>query len=78
MVVRDLPAVSGFRRFLMSAKRPDLLDVMVGDRIRIFRTDRGLSQSDLAEKIGAAFPQVRKYESGASRRFAGNEATSLA
>jgi transcriptional regulator with XRE-family HTH domain len=51
---------------------------MVGARIRIFRTDRGLSQSDLAEKIGAAFPQVQKYESGANRRFAGNEATSLA
>ena len=51
---------------------------MVGARIRIFPTDRGLSQSDLAEKIGAAFPQVQKYESDANRRYAGNEATSLA
>jgi transcriptional regulator with XRE-family HTH domain len=51
----------------MSAKRPDPLDVMVGARIRIFRTDRGLSQSDLAEKIGVAFQQVQKYESGANR-----------
>jgi ribosome-binding protein aMBF1 (putative translation factor) len=76
--VRVLPAMSGFRRFLTSAKRPDPLDVMVGAKIRIFPTDRGLSQSDLAEKIGAAFPQVQKYESGANRRFAENEATSLA
>ena len=51
----------------MSAKRPDPLDVMVGAKIRIFRTDRGLSQSDLAEKIGVAFQQVQKYESGANR-----------
>ena len=51
----------------MSAKRPDPLDAMVGVRIRVFRTHRGLSQSDLAEKIGVAFQQVQKYESGANR-----------
>jgi transcriptional regulator with XRE-family HTH domain len=51
----------------MSAKRPDPLDIMVGARIRIFRTNLGLSQSDLAEKIGVAFQQVQKYESGANR-----------
>ena len=51
----------------MSAKRPDPLDAMVGARIRVFRTHRGLSQSDLAEKIGVAFQQVQKYESGANR-----------
>jgi transcriptional regulator with XRE-family HTH domain len=51
----------------MLAKRPDPLDVMVGTKIRIFRTHRGLTQSDLAEKIGVAFQQVQKYESGANR-----------
>jgi transcriptional regulator with XRE-family HTH domain len=51
----------------MLAKRPDPLDVMVGAKIRIFRTHRGLSQSDLAEKIGVAFQQVQKYESGTNR-----------
>ena len=51
----------------MLAKRPDPLDVMVGAKIGIFRTHRGLSQSDLAEKIGVAFQQVQKYESGANR-----------
>jgi transcriptional regulator with XRE-family HTH domain len=51
----------------MLAKEPDPLDVMVGTRIRIFRMHRGLSQSDLAEKIGVAFQQVQKYESGANR-----------
>jgi len=48
----------------MLARTPDPLDVMVGARIRIFRTHRGLSQSDLAGKIGVTFQQVQKYEKG--------------
>jgi transcriptional regulator with XRE-family HTH domain len=51
----------------MLAKTPDPLDVMVGARIRIFRTHRGMSQSDLAGKIGVAFQQVQKYEKGINR-----------
>jgi transcriptional regulator with XRE-family HTH domain len=51
----------------MVARTPDPLDVMVGARIRIFRTHCGMSQSDLAEKIGVAFQQVQKYEKGTNR-----------
>ena len=51
----------------MLAKTPDPLDVMVGARIRIFRTHRGMSQSDLAARIGVAFQQVQKYEKGINR-----------
>jgi transcriptional regulator with XRE-family HTH domain len=51
----------------MLARAPDPLDVMVGTRIRIFRTHRGMSQSDLAGKIGVAFQQVQKYEKGINR-----------
>ena len=51
----------------MVARTPDPLDVMVGARIRIFRTHSGMSQSDLAEKIGVAFQQVQKYEKGTNR-----------
>ena len=51
----------------MVARAPDPLDVMVGARIRIFRTHCGMSQSDLAEKIGVAFQQVQKYEKGTNR-----------
>ena len=51
----------------MSTKTPDPLDVMVGAKIRIFRTHRGMSQSDLAGKIGVAFQQVQKYEKGINR-----------
>ena len=51
----------------MLVRAPDPLDVMVGARIRIFRTHRGMSQSDLAGKIGVAFQQVQKYEKGINR-----------
>jgi transcriptional regulator with XRE-family HTH domain len=51
----------------MSAKTPDPLDVLVGARICIIRTHRGMSQSDLAGKIGVAFQQVRRYEKGIDR-----------
>jgi transcriptional regulator with XRE-family HTH domain len=51
----------------MLGKRPDPLDIMVGTKIRIFRTDRRMSQSDLAEKIDVAFQQVQKYENGTNR-----------
>jgi transcriptional regulator with XRE-family HTH domain len=51
----------------MVARTPDPLDVMVGARIRIFRTHCGMSQSDLADKIGVAFQQVQKYEKGTNR-----------
>ena len=55
----------------MSAKTPDPLDVLVGARIRIFRIHRGMSQSDLAGKIGIAFQQVQNYENGIDRIGAG-------
>jgi transcriptional regulator with XRE-family HTH domain len=55
----------------MLARRPDPLDVLMGARIRIFRTHRGMSQSDLGGKIGVAFQQVQKYEKGINRVGAG-------
>src|ERR1700709_2305043 len=51
----------------MLARTPDPLDVMVGAKIRIFRAHRGMSQTDLARKIGVTFQQVQKYEKGTNR-----------
>jgi transcriptional regulator with XRE-family HTH domain len=51
----------------MLARTPDSLDVLVGARIRILRRHRGMSQGDLAGKIGVTFQQVQKYEKGANR-----------
>lgn len=51
----------------MPGRKPDLLDAMVGARIRVLRVSRELSQSDLADEIGVTFQQVQKYEKGANR-----------
>jgi len=36
----------------------------IGERIRYYRTDRGLTQNQLAEKINVSFQQIQKYENG--------------
>ena len=48
-------------------RRPDSIDVEVGRRVRVERIARGLSQTELADKIGVTFQQVQKYESGVNR-----------
>jgi len=40
---------------------------MVGAKVRVFRINRGISQTALAEKLGVTFQQVQKYEKGANR-----------
>ena len=51
----------------MLARTPDPLDVRVGAKIRIFRNHRGMSQGELAGKVGVTFQQVQKYEKGTNR-----------
>jgi transcriptional regulator with XRE-family HTH domain len=51
----------------MVKKSPDPIDVEVGRRIRIQRMARGISQTELGEKIGVTFQQVQKYEKGVNR-----------
>jgi transcriptional regulator with XRE-family HTH domain len=51
----------------MAARKPGPLDAMVGNKIRMFRINRGMSQTALAERIGVSFQQVQKYEKGANR-----------
>lgn len=48
-------------------KRPDPIDVLVGNNIRILRLEQGLSQSDLAKRLGITFQQIQKYEKGINR-----------
>jgi transcriptional regulator with XRE-family HTH domain len=49
------------------AKRPSAIDVMVGRNVRIWRMAKGLSQAQLANRLGVTFQQVQKYEIGANR-----------
>src|SRR5581483_10828585 len=47
-----------------------LLELAIGVRMRTRRRQLGLSQSDLAERLGVSFQQVQKYEGGVSRMAA--------
>jgi transcriptional regulator with XRE-family HTH domain len=44
-----------------------LIDKKIGLKIREMRKGWGLSQSELAERIGISFQQIQKYEKGSSR-----------
>jgi transcriptional regulator with XRE-family HTH domain len=48
-------------------KRPSVVDVAVGGNVRIWRMAKGLSQAQLANRLGVTFQQVQKYEVGANR-----------
>ena len=48
-------------------RKADAGDAAVGPRIRAGREKLGLSQTELATKIGVTYPQVQKYESGKHR-----------
>ena len=51
----------------MATRKSGPLDAMVGVRIRMFRINRGMSQTLLAERIGITFQQLQKYERGVNR-----------
>ena len=46
---------------------PNPVDVHVGQRVRMYRSLRGMSQEKLAEALGVTFQQVQKYETGYNR-----------
>ena len=46
------------------------VDVHVGRRVRERRRATGMTQQKLATKIGTAFQQIQKYETGANRMAA--------
>ena len=50
-----------------NSREPQEVDRYVGQRIRVLRTERGLSQSELASAIHITYQQLQKYESGRNR-----------
>lgn len=51
----------------LTADLPNQVDLHVGNRLRIRRTLKGLTQDELASAVGITFQQVQKYEKGANR-----------
>lgn len=48
-------------------RKPNEVDAHVGGRLRLRRTLLGISQEELAGRLGLAFQQVQKYENGSNR-----------
>jgi transcriptional regulator with XRE-family HTH domain len=55
----------------MARRKPDQVDKIVGRNVRICRLQKGLSQTDLAIKLGITFQQIQKYEKGTNRIASG-------
>jgi transcriptional regulator with XRE-family HTH domain len=49
------------------SKRPDSIDKLISRNIRIQRLAKGMTQTELAQKLGITFQQVQKYEKGVNR-----------
>lgn len=50
-----------------SVRRPTDVDTHVGMRLRALREGAGLTQAELASKMGFSFQQLQKYERGINR-----------
>ena len=49
------------------SNQPHLVDIHVGQRVKLRRTLIGLTQAKLGESLGLTFQQIQKYERGANR-----------
>lgn len=52
---------------VMVGKKVRLIDRKIGQKIREIRKAWGLSQIELAERVGISFQQIQKYEKGSTR-----------
>ena len=51
----------------LPVKAATAIDVHIGQRLRLRRKLAGLSQEQLAERVGVTFQQMQKYEKGTNR-----------
>ncbi len=51
----------------MTYKRSTEFDRRLGERVRLYRLKKGLSQKDLAFNLQISFQQIQKYEKGDNR-----------
>ncbi len=52
---------------IITASKPDPVDVSIGSRLRLRRLAMGLSQNTVAQSLGITFQQIQKYERGTNR-----------
>jgi transcriptional regulator with XRE-family HTH domain len=64
-------AFAAARNLTLKKRSPNAADGEVGESIRAHRLIAGMSQTDLANKLGVSFQQVQKYEKGVNRVGAG-------
>lgn len=50
-----------------SARSSSDVDVLIGNALKMKRRLLGLSQQELADKLGVTFQQIQKYENGTNR-----------
>jgi transcriptional regulator with XRE-family HTH domain len=55
----------------MSPRTTNSIDAFVAGRLRNYRKQLGISQSEIAKELGVTFQQVQKYEAGINRIGAG-------
>ena len=51
----------------MGNRKPHLVDIHVGQKLRELRSLAGLTQTALADSVDLTFQQIQKYENGANR-----------
>jgi len=51
----------------MSTRKTTTVDCHVGQRLRIMRKNKWMTQNELGKAVGLSFKQIRKYESGENR-----------
>ena len=52
-------------------QQPTSADILIGDSIRAHRLITGMTQGDLARRLGVSFQQIQEYEKGMNRVGAG-------
>ena|SRR5262245_25326168 len=50
-----------------TTRAPQKIDTYVGERIRFRRNLLGITQTEMADRIGVTFQQLQKYEKGVNR-----------
>jgi len=68
---KQTDAVGKSRTFRKKNRRPNSADSQVGESIRAHRLAAGMTQGEVARRLGVSFQQVQKYENGTNRVGAG-------